>query len=117
MTKQEKKAEKAMDKYPNRTVRVQFGHGEKDSIMFNETGGEYVKLLELNYSYNGKQGYYAAEGTIDCPEIKFAINDITQKAYLVSKDDAMEIFILNNKERSSFNGFITLTWISLYTKA
>lgn len=111
--KKMKRANKKMDEYPNATMRVQCT--PKSSFMADLNGVEQVELLGLNYSHNGKQRYYNGKKTDVCPRFKFASNDITQRAYLVFQDDAMETFVLNNKERSNFDGFIIITWISLHS--
>ena len=110
-----KHAEKKMEKYPIATVKLQIRNEPGHSLMLGPNGTERVKLLGFNSSHNGRQDYYTYEGKNTCPEFNFAYNYITQRAFLVSKDGERETFILDNKARSAFDGFIIISWISLYS--
>lgn len=110
-----KRAEKKMKECSYLTTRVQFENGSKDSYMVGPNGAENVRLLGLNYSHNGKQIHYTYGENDESPRLKLAYNQLTQNVYMVFGEGAMEIFVLNNKERSAFEGFIIVTWISLYS--
>lgn len=110
-----KRAEKKMEKYPIGTVKLQIRNDPEDSPMLSPNGVEKIRLLGFNSSHNGRQDYYTYNSKTTCPEFKFAYNCITQRAFLISEDNTRETFILNNKERSAFDGFIIISWISLYS--